>query len=545
MSIHSLPPSIPILTDLPVSSPRMGFEKYISAISAAIRGGDPAQFTIGLYGPWGKGKSSILQGIQKELEPDEHVTVVPFDAWRYEKAPDLLVPLVWRMRQVLNQKQHSHVRNLLTALSRIEVEFYGVTVKQGGSQKSALTEDRFLSALDALSDLGSNLAEGHRIAVLVDDLDRCSPGRVMEVIESIRILMDVPGFVFVLAIDYDVLKRAINERYKNVDADQFVEKIVQVPFRIPELSDVNDSVVATIVPNWGQMRETWFTGVSDADIDALARHALRSNPRQIKRVINSGMLARHINWSATRPEEIRLLLASLAMQQRWPDEFDEMIQVIARSRDLGSEAPTDFADVLRELEWAVLDEADQGAEEEGTEIDHDLRVFQSMFLRPTLELRMVEETLRLASKTSGIGPVDPPDDDGSGRRRAAAAIIRENDLIPPGAYLTLDLKGCVRGNVRNQVDRWMQEDFRRGQVQWAPRATRPLVWAAEPGRTFTASGLVNRILELATGKRYTFNAANAWHYDGKRLSRIADEFVADGTRPGGEQRRASEGDSLG
>jgi KAP family P-loop domain len=47
--------------------------------------------------------------------------------------------------------------------------------------------------------------DGRRVAVLIDDLDRCSPEKVISVLESINLVMDVPGIIFVLALDYDVL----------------------------------------------------------------------------------------------------------------------------------------------------------------------------------------------------------------------------------------------------------------------------------------------------------------------------------------------------
>jgi hypothetical protein len=47
---------IPVIPDTPNPQPQLGFERYVEAIAAAIRGGLPARFTVGIYGPWGSGK---------------------------------------------------------------------------------------------------------------------------------------------------------------------------------------------------------------------------------------------------------------------------------------------------------------------------------------------------------------------------------------------------------------------------------------------------------------------------------------------------------
>lgn len=516
------PDIMPILTDLPIDAPRLGFEKYVTAIAAAIRGGSPAQYTIGLYGPWGKGKSSILRGIEQELKNESGITTVNFDAWRYEKAPDLIVPLVWRMRKVIDEKR-SALKVLATALRSLEVEFSGVTLRQG-PQKSELTDDRFLSALDALSTLGESLDSKQRIVVLVDDLDRCSPGRVMDVIESIRILMDVPGFVFVLAIDYEVLKRAIQAQYENVDADQFIEKIVQVPFRIPELSGSEGSLVATIVPGWENLQRTWFVSIKTSDMDGIAKGALRGNPRQIKRVINSAMLARHINWSADSEDEVRLLLASLAMQQRWPDEFGEMIVAIERLvLDEGAAESETLGDVIADLAWAS---------EDAVEDSHDLNAFLSSYLPPRSPLSAVIGTLRLASEASGTGPQEW-EIKSSYRRRKSSKVIVENGLIAEGEPLALNLENCVRKEVRVRVSEWMNHDQRRSDFTWTGDSTRPLHWAYDPGERWTLSGLVARIFELSGGpEKVTFSAAVAWRYRGRSLTAVANDVPA--TRKAGD-----------
>jgi KAP family P-loop domain len=59
-------------------------------LAGAIRGGTPAQFTIGIYGAWGSGKSSLLNAVARRLSEEKDVIPVLFDPWRYETTPHIV-----------------------------------------------------------------------------------------------------------------------------------------------------------------------------------------------------------------------------------------------------------------------------------------------------------------------------------------------------------------------------------------------------------------------------------------------------------------------
>ncbi len=70
---------------------------------------------------------------------------------------------------------------------------------------------------------------------MVDDLDRCTPDGVVNVLEAIHVLTDIEGFVFVVALDREYLTKAIMQKYREDGlAERFIEKIVQIPFSIPQ-----------------------------------------------------------------------------------------------------------------------------------------------------------------------------------------------------------------------------------------------------------------------------------------------------------------------
>jgi len=325
------PATLPIVVDSPTPEPGLGFDKYIDGVAAAILGGSPARYTVGLYGPWGSGKSSLLAGVEASLRQKtagkDAPYIVTFDAWRYESAGSLIFPLLQSVKRVIEAERGrvgAGADSLVTAigglLQRLEVSFLGVGLKY--EKAGASDNETFLSPFEGLNDVSKKIGSRRRIVVLVDDLDRCTPEGVVSVLEAIHVLTDIEGFVFVLALDYDYLIQAIGLRYPEIDAHRFIEKIIQVPFHIPR-ARLEPGSLAHIVPSWeSNLKSPWFDGVTEASIDSVVYWALRSNPRQVKRLFNTFLLARFMEWDNTsRPENASLLFNVLGFQVAWPNEY--------------------------------------------------------------------------------------------------------------------------------------------------------------------------------------------------------------------------------
>lgn len=249
-----------IIADIPTARPGLGFQQYVEALADAIRGGEPPQFTIGLYGSWGSGKSSLLAALAESLSrPDSSVLPVIFDAWRYERSDFIVVPV---LHAIYARASELGRHDLAKALRRaLESMVFSLSFSLGGlgiDPKAAKQtwEDSGLAPLDGafarpFAELRKvpEALRRERIAILIDDLDRCSPDHVVELLEAINLIMDIPGFVFVLALDYEVLVRAVQTRYPHASGHDFIQKIIQLPFRVPAL-EVTERDFAALVPDW-------------------------------------------------------------------------------------------------------------------------------------------------------------------------------------------------------------------------------------------------------------------------------------------------------
>src|SRR5207248_10801774 len=84
------------------------------------------------------------------------------------------------------------------------------------------------------------LPDIERVVVLLDDLDRCLPGTVVSTLEAVKLFLSVPKMAFVLAADDALVTLALAQSYGSTSegrriARQYLEKIVQIPVRVPAL----------------------------------------------------------------------------------------------------------------------------------------------------------------------------------------------------------------------------------------------------------------------------------------------------------------------
>jgi hypothetical protein len=104
---------------------------------------------------------------------------------------------------------------------------------------------------DYLGEIDSEKAKISRIVLYIDDLDRCEPSRVVEVLQAVHLLLAFPLFAVVVAVDPRWLERSLYDKYlpdyRNLSKElkdqedfsprNYLEKIFQIPFRLdPKLN---------------------------------------------------------------------------------------------------------------------------------------------------------------------------------------------------------------------------------------------------------------------------------------------------------------------
>lgn len=91
--------------------------------------------------------------------------------------------------------------------------------------------------------------------VLVDDLDRCLPETAIQTLEAIRLFVSLPSTAFVIGADEAMIEYAVKDHFKNLPEDEirrgypraYLEKLIQVPFRIPSLGEAETRIYVTML----------------------------------------------------------------------------------------------------------------------------------------------------------------------------------------------------------------------------------------------------------------------------------------------------------
>ncbi len=85
-----------------------------------------------------------------------------------------------------------------------------------------------------------------RVILYIDDLDRCPPQRVVEVLEAVQLLLSTKLFIVVLGLDTRYVTRALEKEYKEIlqhEGDpsglDYIEKIIQIPYRVRPIEKDN------------------------------------------------------------------------------------------------------------------------------------------------------------------------------------------------------------------------------------------------------------------------------------------------------------------
>lgn len=283
-----------IWDDNPSLDDFLGFDAVVDPIVKAIGTANVDPLAIGVHSPWGGGKSTVLNLLEKQLKTAGRYAVLRTDPWQYDNHDDVRGSLI---AEVLDQLG-SAFQTDATVKSRISDLFKRISWTRVGLAlgKGALTmqwnpddlidaftprarsDDRSMSGFkDSFDKLVAGLPDVDRVVVMVDDLDRCLPPAVMATLEGIKLFLAVPKMVFVVAADQEMVRDSIavslgETNRSGAFATRYLEKIVQLPVTLPRLATTDAEAYIGML-----LAQT--EGATQAEIRALADHC--SGRRQL------------------------------------------------------------------------------------------------------------------------------------------------------------------------------------------------------------------------------------------------------------------------
>lgn len=347
-----------LLSDTPVleaadRSDQLKFEPTAKVLAeAAIGTSDP--LTIGVYGEWGTGKTSMMRLIEQTIKNEygENAVAVWFNAWQYENEEHLIIPLLATISKSLaasknatGSKVHKAVQSLLYAMTvkgkiglphiaEAELNFIpekAVERYQELTRDLVLDSSLYFNAFEKLEGLVEP-DDPFQVVVLVDDLDRCFEDKAVRLLEGIKLVLHQRGFSFVLGVN-----RKIIENYcrKKLNAPDYLHKIVQVEINIPSRNDFElTQYLKSLLDGTDEL--------SDEDKQAaipVIANSSDHNPRAIVRLVNRLLVTSRISHreGVTDFSPIAMLI-SLVMADAKYDDLVRFLDVPLRTADSGGES---------------------------------------------------------------------------------------------------------------------------------------------------------------------------------------------------------------
>ena len=255
---------------------------------------DMLPVSIGIFGNWGAGKSSLLRLIEQQIEKqDQKYMVINFDAWLYQGCDDARVSLLEVIARKLNATAKGNetlLQKTKSLLSRVNaframgLLAEGIALAHGVPAgglfyKGVNAIEKVLSSFqgkDSISkkdfqDLQKTAKEGMEtfnglikkvppttppqqidifrkeygeilkdiekpLIVVIDNLDRCLPINAIHTLEAIRLFLFLPNTAFIIAADEEMIREAVAEYFKgtsNQHQIDYIDKLIQVPIYVP------------------------------------------------------------------------------------------------------------------------------------------------------------------------------------------------------------------------------------------------------------------------------------------------------------------------
>jgi predicted KAP-like P-loop ATPase len=407
--MQSTRPPIHVWQDNETENDLLGFDVHADLIRTVITDESVLPVTVGVFGDWGGGKSSIMKMLQKALSNDQEypdVVCLYFNGWTFEGYEDaksaLLTSILIQLgeHKKFGPKAKDWIVKLLKRvkwmeLGKVAVKTVGVPLavaamtggigavpaaaavvgsalanSVGGKEKNSDDDDTVevnwselieanpekpdvMSVRKFREEFEKMLAKtGIRaLIVLIDDLDRCLPERLIETLEAIKLFVAVPKTAFVIGADPRIVRHAISTRYvkrqfehtvETADVRQeeaglvqdYLEKLIQVPYQLPRLSPseietyvnllaceklLDAKLVPGVLSAWRSTRAQNIYAPFTADaiqkalpsgsqltsalkeqldwskaVAPVITDGLKGNPRQVKRMLNAMSLRKEL-----------------------------------------------------------------------------------------------------------------------------------------------------------------------------------------------------------------------------------------------------------
>ena len=249
---------------------------------------------IGIEGEWGSGKSSFINLILNKVRPEKKKNlVIEFNPWNFSDQDELVKDFFTSMVNKLKSKNKGLIGNITKYVSKLRmpdkiVVAPSVGNNSAGSLEWNLNDKPLKKQKDEIDRDLKKLKK--RIVIVIEDIDRLDSNETKLIFKLVRLIADFPNTVFMLAYDRNRVGERLTEN--NIDGEEYLKKIVQLPFLMPkpEQEGVYDELTRAVKK---ELVDRGFQGIEIDDrrfrelVSSKAFRTLFPTIRDIRRYTNS------------------------------------------------------------------------------------------------------------------------------------------------------------------------------------------------------------------------------------------------------------------
>lgn len=247
----------PISTNSDDLLKRSGFAKLLAETIASLDKADT--FTVGVFGKWGSGKTSVVKMMLQELgkqqeqaTPDDKIIVVHFEPWNFTDTNQLLNQFFARLANEFRRKGDKGLKAVGDALEKYSDAFalaelipdLGIagSIISFLGKNGAAAVGKFLKKRVDANDVQSQKEyvisllkkQTSKILVVIDDIDRLSNEQIRQVFQLVTSVAKFPNTTYLLVFDKDIVVKAL-EQVQEGSGEDYLEKVIQMPIQIPDI----------------------------------------------------------------------------------------------------------------------------------------------------------------------------------------------------------------------------------------------------------------------------------------------------------------------
>ena len=268
-------------SDKPIEHPEkdeFDFKRFAQSIARRIiKNNNPEGTVIAINGPWGSGKSSVINLVKHYLEEDVksgQLQILDFKCWWFRGEEALVLEFFHQLYGALDQQGLERAKEAISKLGSRMLSTLApltgavanlITPGVGGAASSSMNllsnlikQGKTVEKLH--SEISNALSDSEkRYLMIIDDIDRLSPDEALLIFRLVKSVGQLPKITYLLAYDRGLAEKIVSERYPS-EGSRYLEKIVQIPFDMPYpfRSNLRDFFTDCLDKVWEEPRESKY-----------------------------------------------------------------------------------------------------------------------------------------------------------------------------------------------------------------------------------------------------------------------------------------------